>query len=114
MTGEGSDQPDQSGPDDEGARHRRGGVDVDEEVPAYARFGNTLLSFVEDTIYVVIAALLAVAAAVLLVDAAIGFRHIGEDGASGVTLEVLDRLLLVFIVVELLFAVRVTLRQREI
>jgi uncharacterized membrane protein (DUF373 family) len=87
---------------------------VDDDAPAYARFGNALLSFVEDAIYVVIAALLAVAASALLVDAAIGFRGIGDDGASTVVLEVLDRLLLVFIVVELLFAVRVTLRQREI
>jgi uncharacterized membrane protein (DUF373 family) len=85
-----------------------------EPVPRYARFGNALLSFVEDAIYVAIAALLAVAAGALLVDAALGFRSIGDDGASGVVLEVLDRLLLVFIVVELLFAVRVTLRQREI
>lgn len=86
----------------------------EDEVPRYARFGSALLSFVEDVIYVAIAALLAVGAGALLVDAAIGLRHIGEDGASGVVLEVLDRLLLVFIVVELLFAVRVTLRQREI
>jgi len=91
-----------------------GGEEADEKVPAYARFGNALLSFVEDAIYVAIAALLAVAAGVLLVDAAVGFRHLDADGASSVALEVLDRLLLVFIVVELLFAVRVTLRQREI
>jgi uncharacterized membrane protein (DUF373 family) len=84
------------------------------DVPGYARFGNALLSFVEDAIYVLIACLLAVAAGALLVDAALGFRSIGDDGASDVVLEVLDRLLLVFIVVELLFAVRVTLRQREI
>ena len=49
-----------------------------------------------------------------LVDAALGFRHLGDLGASGVVLEILDRLLLVFIVVELLFTVRVTLRKREI
>jgi uncharacterized membrane protein (DUF373 family) len=98
---------------DQGARQHAGAA-TDEEVPAYARFGNMLLSVVEDIIYVAIAALLAVAAGVLLVDAAIGFRHINADGASSVALEVLDRLLLVFIVVELLFAVRVTLRQREI
>lgn len=83
-------------------------------VPAYTRFGNALLSIVEDVIYVGIAALLAVAAGVLLVDALLGFRGIGGDSASDVVLEVLDTLLLVFIVVELLFAVRVTLRQREI
>jgi uncharacterized membrane protein (DUF373 family) len=85
-----------------------------EDVPVYARVGNALLSFVEDAIYVAIAALLAVAAGALLVDAALGFGSIGDNGANAVALEVLDRLLLVFIVVELLFAVRVTLRQREI
>jgi len=85
-----------------------------DDVPRYAKFGSRLLVFVEDAIYVAIAALLAVAAVALLVDAALGFRHLGDLGASGVVLEILDRLLLVFIVVELLFAVRVTLRKREI
>ncbi len=85
-----------------------------DEVPRYAKFGSRLLVFVEDAIYVAIAALLAAAAAVLLVDAALGFRNLADLGASGVVLEILDRLLLVFIVVELLFAVRVTLRKREI
>jgi uncharacterized membrane protein (DUF373 family) len=85
-----------------------------DEIPAYARLGSKLLVLSEDVIYVAIAALLAIAAGALLVDAAIGFRHIGDVGASGVVLEILDRLLLVFIVVELLFAVRVTLRKREI
>jgi uncharacterized membrane protein (DUF373 family) len=85
-----------------------------DDAPAYARFGSALLLVVEDVIYVAIAGLLAVAAGVLLVDALLGFRSIGDDGASSVVLEILDRLLLVFIVVELLFAVRVTLRKREI
>ena len=38
----------------------------------------------------------------------------GADGAAQAALEVLDTLLLVFIVVELLFAVRITIAKREL
>ncbi len=92
----------------------RKNADPDKDVPRYARLGSALLSVVEDAIYVGIAALLVVAAGVLLVDAAVGFHNLSNNGASPVVLEVLDRLLLIFIVVELLFTVRVTLRRREI
>jgi uncharacterized membrane protein (DUF373 family) len=92
------------------------GADHDErdEPPRYVRIGNALLAFAEDAIYVGIAALLAASAAVLLLSAARGLTELGETDASSVVLEVLDRLLLVFIVVELLFAVRVILGKREV
>ena len=91
-----------------------GDHDERDEPPRYVRIGNALLAVAEDAIYVGIAALLAVSAGVLLLSAARGLTQVGELGASEAVLEVLDRLLLVFIVVELLFAVRVILGKREV
>ena len=86
-----------------------------DEPPRYVRIGNALLAITEDAIYVGIAAVLAVAAGALLVSAAKGLTDLGGDqAASEVVLNVLDTLLLVFIVVELLFAVRVILGRREV
>ncbi len=94
--------------------------DIDEasgedEPPRYVSIGNALLAVTEDAIYVGIAVVLAVAAGALLVSAAKGMTELGGDAsASEVVLDVLDTLLLVFIVVELLFAVRVILGRREV
>ncbi len=86
-----------------------------DEPPRYVRIGNALLAVAEDVIYVGIAVLLAVAAVVLLISAAADLFDLGgEQSASQVVLHVLDTLLLVFIVVELLFAVRVILGKREV
>jgi uncharacterized membrane protein (DUF373 family) len=85
-----------------------------EDMPVYKRLGNSALEYAEDAIYAGIALLLIVGAAVLLIDAAGGLLRLGEAGVAATMLEVLDRLLLVFVVVELLFAVRITLRRREI
>ena len=89
-------------------------VDDDAEPPRYVRIGNALLALTEDAIYVGIAVLLAAAAGALLLSAARGLTALTDTAASVVVLEVLDRLLLVFIVVELLFAVRVILGKREV
>jgi uncharacterized membrane protein (DUF373 family) len=86
----------------------------DEEPPRYVRIGNALLAIAEDVIYVGIAVVLAVAAVALLVTAAGQLTNLGEGNTGEVVLEVLDTLLLVFIVVELLFAVRVILGKREV
>ena len=87
----------------------------DDGPPRYVRIGNALLAVAEDVIYVGIAVLLAIAAGVLLVSAAGDLLDLGGDqSASQVVLNVLDTLLLVFIVVELLFAVRVILGKREV
>jgi len=91
-----------------------GDHDERDDPPRYVRIGNALLAIAEDAIYVGIAALLAISAGVLLLSAARGLTQVGELGASEAVLEVLDRLLLVFIVVELLFAVRVILGKREV
>ncbi len=86
-----------------------------QEPPRYVRVGNALLAITEDVVYVGIAAILAVAALALLVAAGKGLTDLGGDASTNeVVLEVLDSLLLVFIVVELLFAVRVILGKREV
>lgn len=85
-----------------------------DEPPRYVRIGKALLAISEDAVYVGIAILLAVSAGALLVSAASGLTALGDQPASEVVLVVLDRLLLVFIVVELLFAVRVILGKREV
>lgn len=86
----------------------------DEEPPRYVRMGNAVLAITEDVIYVGIAILLTVSAVALLVSAASGLTGIADTSTSEVVLLVLDRLLLVFIVVELLYAVRVILGKREV
>ena len=93
---------------------RSGDRDDEDEPPRYVRIGNALLAISEDVIYVGIAILLSVAAGALLLSAARGMTALGDRPASEVVLDVLDTLLLVFIVVELLFAVRVILGKREV
>jgi uncharacterized membrane protein (DUF373 family) len=85
-----------------------------DERPAYVRVGNSLLVLAEDAIYVGIAVVLAVGAGALLVSAVDQLGALGEASTNEVILEVLDTLLLVFIVVELLFAVRTILSKREV
>lgn len=77
-------------------------------------WGNRLLVIVEDLIYVSIAALLAAGAAVLVVRSAIALVDGTLAGDKNSLVEVLDTLLLVFIFVELLYAVRTTLKERQI
>ena len=89
--------------------------DEKDEPPRYVRIGNALLAITEDAIYVGIAGILAVAAFSLLVSAASGLTELtGDRSSSEIVIDVLDTLLLVFIVVELLFAVRVILGRREV
>jgi len=89
--------------------------DHDDRPPRYVRIGNALLAIAEDAIYVGIAVILSVSAGALLISAGRGLTHLNEGRpATEVVLSVLDTLLLVFIVVELLFAVRVILGRREV
>lgn len=78
-----------------------------------ANIGERTLRLAEDAVYVAVAALLVVGAVVLLVDAT-GALGTLNDGPDQAVLKLLDRLLLVFILVELIFAVRTTLSRREI
>lgn len=79
----------------------------------YSRIGERALHIAEDIIYIGIAVLLFLGGVALLVSAGAGLLKVGHD-TEGVVLQILDELLLVFIVVELLFAVRTTLQKREI
>ena len=82
--------------------------------PTPVRQGNKLLVWVEDLIYYSIAVLLIAAAVAVLVQAVIELiANIGADDPSAL-IGTLDDLLLVFIFVELLYAVRTTLRERQI
>ena len=86
---------------------------VPEERSQYQRVGDRALHLAEDVIYIGIAVLLFLGGMALLVHAAWSLREVGDD-TEHVVLQILDELLLVFIVVELLFAVRTTLEKREI
>lgn len=86
----------------------------DKPAPLPVRIGTTVLARVEDTIYVSIAVLLAAAALVVSFRTAQILFERADDTGTDPMLEVLDSLLLVFILVELLYAVRTTLRERQI
>jgi uncharacterized membrane protein (DUF373 family) len=98
---------------DEARKTSNGSDDEDNGHSRVSAFGARLLRIAEDTVYVAVAVLLVVGAVVLLVDAAGELTHVG-DGADTAVLALLDRLLLVFVLVELIFAVRMTLSRREI
>jgi uncharacterized membrane protein (DUF373 family) len=82
--------------------------------PAYKKLGDRLLEVCEDVVYIGIAAALVVTAGVLLVVAAQEIVTLARDRGQDAAIEVLDALLLIFIVVELLFAVRTTISRREL
>ena len=86
----------------------------EDEQPAYARFGNRLLVVCEDVLYVGIAAILVLVAGVLLVASGQHVLTLLADRSQDAAIEVLDALLLIFIVVELLFAVRTTITERRL
>ena len=101
--------------DDVSRADSTGSGSSDDPPPRYVRIGNALLAITEDAIYVGIAVILSVAAGALLVSAGRGLTELNDGRpATEVVLSVLDTLLLVFIVVELLFAVRVILGRREV
>lgn len=81
---------------------------------ARGKLGARLLGIAEDVIYVGIAVLLTGTGLVLLYDSATQLVGLVGDGSVNATVEVLDSLLLLFIVVELQFAVRTTLTKRQL
>ena len=85
-----------------------------EETPERVLFGNRVLVVIEDVVYVSIAALLALAAGVVLVQSAIELFEGAQKSDPNSLVTMLDSLLLVFIFVELLYAVRTTLKERQI
>jgi uncharacterized membrane protein (DUF373 family) len=86
----------------------------DEQPPAHVRFGNRALVVVEDAVYVSIAVLLSVGSAILVGRAAYILARGAVDSSPDTFIDTLDAILLVFIFVELLYAVRITLKQRQI
>jgi uncharacterized membrane protein (DUF373 family) len=75
---------------------------------------DALLSSAENAVYAGVALILLAGAAVLIVEAVFTFFEHIDDGALAATTEVLSVLLLVFVFVELLGAVRATLRERRL
>jgi uncharacterized membrane protein (DUF373 family) len=78
------------------------------------QWGEDAIEKVENVIYVAVAVVLVAVAAVVLASTTVEFAQLAEVGTIAMAAEVLDLLLLVFIVVELLFAVRTTLAEREL
>lgn len=68
----------------------------------------------EDLVYAGVALVLLVGAGIVLVEAVVQMVAGVADGGRQAVLSALDALLLVFILVELLAAVRATLRQRDL
>jgi len=78
------------------------------------RFADRVLSVLEDAVYWAIAVVLAIGAGVLLLSQFNTMLRLRNTPANTVMLEILDGLLLIFIFVELLYAVRTSLRSHEI
>jgi uncharacterized membrane protein (DUF373 family) len=78
------------------------------------RLADRVLGSVEDAIYWAIAVVLVAGSTALLVAQFNTLLRLRDTPASKLTVEVLDGLLLIFIFVELLYAVRVSLRSHEI
>ncbi len=78
------------------------------------RFADRVLSIVEDAVYWGIAVILVAGAAALLVAQVKTMFSLLDAPTSKVMLELLDGVLLIFIFVELLYAVRTSLRSHEI
>jgi uncharacterized membrane protein (DUF373 family) len=78
------------------------------------RFADRVLGFLEDVVYWAIAVVLVSGSIALLVAQFNTMLGLRSAPAKTVMLEVLDGLLLIFIFVELLYAVRSCLRSREI
>lgn len=78
------------------------------------RFADRVLSVVEDAVYWAIAVILVAGAVALLVAQVRTMFSLLDTPTSNVMLELLDGVLLIFIFVELLYAVRTSLRSHEI
>lgn len=95
-------------------RRRDDEQDDEQHPPGFGKVGTRLLELAENVVYAGIALFLLVTALVLLVLAGKTTWGLVTDLSTTPVLELLDVLLLVFIVVELLFAVRTTVEKREL
>ena len=89
-------------------------ADSKDDPPAHVRLGNRALVIVEDLVYVSLAVLLAAGALVLTVKAVVELVNGAQASGPAALIDTLDAILLVFIFVELLYAVRITLKERQI
>ncbi len=89
-------------------------TDAEQDPPAHVRLGNRALVVVEDLVYVSIAVLLAAGALVLVVRAGLALVDGAQQDGAEALIDTLDAILLIFIFVELLYAVRITLKERQI
>lgn len=89
-------------------------VDEKQDPPAHVRLGSRALVLVEDAVYVSIAALLGLGSIVLVVRAGIELFHDAQAKGGEALIDTLDAILLIFIFIELLYAVRITLKERQI
>ena len=93
---------------------RKSTASQDDAQPGIGRLGTRLLEIAENVVYAGIAAFLVGTALVCLVLAGKTSWGLVSDFSEQPILDLLDILLLVFIVVELLFAVRSTVEKREL
>jgi uncharacterized membrane protein (DUF373 family) len=99
--------------------HGRGGPDEarggrDHPTARLSRVGNRTLEAAENLVYIGIAAVLITTALALLGLAVGNLASLLRDPDQAAALDVLDALLLIFIVVELLYAVRTTIARRQL
>ncbi len=84
------------------------------EEPLAVRLGARALVIVEDVVYAAAAVLLAIGAALALLLAGQSVLHVLRDQDETPLIELLNSLFLVFIFVELLYAVRITVSRRRV
>jgi len=89
-------------------------ADPDSDRRGFTKRADAALEAIEKIVYLGIAALLLVASLVLLAVAGKDLFDVFEDFDTNPVVEVLDTLLLLFILVELLSAVRITISKREL
>jgi uncharacterized membrane protein (DUF373 family) len=89
-------------------------ADSTSEATGFTRRADAVLEGAEKIVYLGISTLLLLASMVLLVVATKDLADVFDDLATDPVVEALDTLLLLFIVVELLSAVRITIAKREL
>lgn len=89
-------------------------LDEEQRSRRLARGGDTVMMYVEMAIYVAISASLVLGAVALLIEAVKSFFEDMGDGVLWAATQMLSVLLLVFVFVELLGAVRSTVRERRL
>lgn len=96
------------------AKQKQSDEEIDEDEEDRQRFADRVLLFFEDAVYWAISVVLVVGSGALLVSQFNTMLRLRDAPAKTVMLEVLDGLLMIFIFVELLYAVRSCLRSHEI